>query len=75
MTKQDELTEYLRRRPWALALLSVAFFLMGLSMWFVEGDSEGYPYVSDGMADHVLAPLCMLMAIVGFLVALRRMSR
>ena len=44
-------------------------------MWFVEGRGDHYPYVSDGVADYVLAPLGLLLGAGGLAVAAKRASR
>ena len=76
MSSQDELNDYVQKRPWALALLSVAFILLGISMWFIDSDDhDGYPYVSDSTADYVVAPLAILLGLGALVVAARRASR
>jgi hypothetical protein len=74
MTTQEQYNDYVQKRPWALALSSVVFFLLGLSMWFTEDTDNSYPYIPNGLADYVLGPLCMLMGIAGLLIALKRAS-
>ena len=74
MASQREMDEYVRRRPLALALCSVTFILLGVSMWFFEGRDDRYPYVSNATADYVLAPIAILMGLAGLALAVRRAS-
>ena len=75
MSSQDKLNAFVIKRPWALALLSVVFVLLGVAL-YVNDDDDGVRWdLGSPFVDYVLAPITVLFGLAGMVAAILRASR
>jgi hypothetical protein len=72
MSSQEELSDHIRQRPWALALASTVFVLAGIGLVMSGAISGVFDYSATTV--HIVGGAAIVLGIGGLLVAAARMG-